>query len=89
MCFVYPAADGVIDTIQWEGFREGVDDVRYLSTLLKAMGLSNRLDEIRTSPKAKLVQETRQWLEDLDPFADLDALREEMARRTAMLLEMN
>jgi cysteine-rich repeat protein len=32
--FTYPTINGVIDTIQWEGFREGVNDVRYLSTLL-------------------------------------------------------
>lgn len=32
--FAYPTVDGVIDTIQWEGWREGVDDVRYLTTLL-------------------------------------------------------
>jgi len=31
----YPTIDGVIPTIQWEGFREGIDDVRYLSTLIK------------------------------------------------------
>jgi hypothetical protein len=31
--FTYPTADGVIDTIAWEGFREAVDDVRYLTTL--------------------------------------------------------
>jgi hypothetical protein len=27
----------VIDTIQWEGFREGVDDVRYLTTLINLL----------------------------------------------------
>ncbi|MFA6809069.1 MAG: hypothetical protein WCR27_08755, partial [Eubacteriales bacterium] len=31
---VYPTIDGVIDTVQWEGYREGIDDVRYLTTLL-------------------------------------------------------
>jgi hypothetical protein len=31
--FAYPTSDGVVPTIQWEGFREGVDDVRYLTTL--------------------------------------------------------
>ena len=25
--------NGVIDTIAWEGYREGVDDVRYITTL--------------------------------------------------------
>ncbi len=33
--FTYPTVDGVIDTIAWEGFREGIDDVRYLTTLEK------------------------------------------------------
>lgn len=31
--FTYPTANGVIDTLAWEGFREGVDDVRYVTTL--------------------------------------------------------
>ncbi len=31
--FTYPTLDQPIDTVQWEGFREGVDDVRYLATL--------------------------------------------------------
>lgn len=34
-CFTYPVTDGVIGTVQWEGFREAVDDIRYLSTLIK------------------------------------------------------
>lgn len=29
----YPTVDGVIDTLQFEGLREGIDDVRYLTTL--------------------------------------------------------
>jgi hypothetical protein len=33
--FAYPTSDGVIDTIQWEGWREGVDDTRYLASLIK------------------------------------------------------
>jgi hypothetical protein len=36
--FVYPTSDGVIDTIAWEGFREAVDDVRYLTTLKNRIG---------------------------------------------------
>jgi hypothetical protein len=39
--YAYPTSDGVIDTIAWEGFREGVDDVRYLTTLAKTSGVSN------------------------------------------------
>ena len=33
----YPTVDGVVDTIAWEGYREGVDDVRYVTTLHKAV----------------------------------------------------
>jgi hypothetical protein len=33
--FTYPTSNGVIDTIEWEGFREGVDDTRYAATLIK------------------------------------------------------
>jgi hypothetical protein len=31
--FVYPTANGMIDTVQWEGMREAVDDLKYLATL--------------------------------------------------------
>jgi PKD repeat protein len=36
--FAYPTSNGVIDTIEWEGFREGVDDTRYLASLKKIEG---------------------------------------------------
>jgi hypothetical protein len=36
--FAYPTSNGVIDTIQWEGWREGVDDTRYVATLIKKEG---------------------------------------------------
>lgn len=32
--FAYPTTDGVIDTIQWESYREAVDDLRYLQTFI-------------------------------------------------------
>jgi hypothetical protein len=32
-CLTYPTADGVIDTLAWEGFREAINDVRYIATL--------------------------------------------------------
>jgi PKD repeat protein len=36
--FAYPTTNGVIDTIEWEGFREGVDDTRFAATLKKKEG---------------------------------------------------
>ena len=35
---VYGAADGVLDTLAWEGIREGLDDIRY-ATLCKQLAL--------------------------------------------------
>ena len=31
--YTYPGLNGPIPTIQWEGVREGIDDLRYLQTL--------------------------------------------------------
>ncbi len=38
--YAYPTSNGVIDTVQWEGFRAAINDVRYLTTLAKANGPS-------------------------------------------------
>jgi len=45
--FVYATSDGVIDTIAWEGFREAVDDVRYLTTL------KNLIEKVRPKCSAQ------------------------------------
>jgi hypothetical protein len=73
--FAYPTVDGVVDTIQWEGFREGVDDVRYLTTLLKAIEKAKQ-----DQRKAKAVKEAEAWLTKVNPDGDLQALRWQMAR---------
>ena len=46
--FTYPTSVGVIDTIAWEGFREAVDDVRYLRTLEKM------IENLDNNPKCGL-----------------------------------
>jgi len=65
--FAYPTSNGVIDTIQWEGFREGVDDTRYVASLIKkegsntsaktivSAGLSN--NENMTSIRKKVIEQ--------------------------------
>ncbi len=71
----YPALGRPIDTRQWEGWREGVDDVRYLSTLLAAV------DDAASQPDlANEVSETRRWLDSITGDEDLDALRAGMVR---------
>lgn len=37
LMLTYPVKDGVLDTLQWEACREGVNDVRYLTTMYAAM----------------------------------------------------
>ncbi len=71
--FVYPTINGVIDTLAWEGFREGVDDVRYLATLLKAIKEAEA-----TGKNPESVSKAREWVNNLDPTGDLDKLRAEM-----------
>jgi len=41
--FVYPAKNGIINTLQWEGYREGVYDFRYISTLLLIVEKADQL----------------------------------------------
>lgn len=45
LVFTYPTSSGVIDTVQWEGFREGVDDTRYLKLLLDLINANNEVPE--------------------------------------------
>jgi len=60
----YPTIDGVVDTLQWEGFSEGTWDMRYLS-LLKKLDPSNPFfDRIQRE----------------EYVVDLDSVRDECAR---------
>lgn len=73
---VYPGIDRPIDTLEWEGFREGIDDVRY-ATLLKQTA-----NEVIATGKIENIYQGRlalQWLVMLDAKqCDLNAARIEM-----------
>jgi len=78
---VYRTDGGVLDSLGWEGFREGVDDVRYLTTLLATLGNAsgNHAGE-------GLIAESYGWLDKIDVAGgDLDTIRREMARRIIAL----
>ena len=80
--FVLRGPQGPLDTLSWEGYREGYDDARYLATL------QNAIARAKTAGKhARLVAETDQWLDNITVDADLDAWRREMARRIELLLK--
>jgi hypothetical protein len=81
--FAYPTIDGVIDTIQWEGWREGVDDVRYLTTLIEL------IEEAKVSG-SKDTSSAESWLNNLKNSnlmtEDLDAIRSQMINYILYLL---
>ncbi len=80
--FVLRGPRGVLDTLAWEGYREGYDDARYLATLKDAIA------QAKTAGRhAPLIAETQRWLDSLPTDVDLDEWRLEMARRTEKLLE--
>ncbi|MBV9848455.1 MAG: hypothetical protein JO250_02090 [Armatimonadetes bacterium] len=83
----YPARDGVIDTLRWEAAREGVTDVRYLTTLY---------DNVRQCKDAKIAKPFTDKAEayvksflDKSPLAltdsDLDTARAQVARYALLL----
>ena len=78
MVFAYGCYSGVIDTLQWEGFREGVDDIRYATALVKLAR------EAAKSPKTELRyagNKALQYLASIRSDSDgLDACRVEMIR---------
>ena len=72
--FAYPTVNGVVDTVQWEGWREGVNDIRYLSTLIEAIeqGKADGTDTYTAEA----------WLDELKTSnlttGNLDTIRSEM-----------
>lgn len=73
---VYPTADGVVDTIAWEGFREGIDDIRYATKLKQVAREAIQSGDIKAVYAAR---KALMWLELLDAkTADLRAVRLEM-----------
>jgi hypothetical protein len=74
--FVYPTVDGVIDTIQWEGYREGIDDLRYLGTLRQAIAGAQQTGGRAAAEAAR----AQAFLDKLDVTGDLYAVRDQMVR---------
>ena len=47
MVYAYGTYDGVIDTIAWEGFREGIDDIRYATLLLSLARKAQAAEDLK------------------------------------------
>ena len=72
--FSYPTVDGVLPTLAIEGYREGINDIRY-GTLLKTLIEANARAE---GPKAETAGRAAEWLRQLDTDRDLETIRMEM-----------
>lgn len=85
LMLVYPQDGRVLDTIEWEGLREGLDDIRY-ATLLRQLGeKANKSADVDTvyAGRAALT-----WIAQVDcEHSSLEYLRYEMVRRILGLRE--
>ena len=86
MMLVYGSGDGCIDTLAWEGFREGLDDIRY-ATLLKSLAEKLAADERAAARYASRL--ALKLLADADgDDEDLQTLRLEMIEWIERLLKV-
>jgi len=83
---VYPTQTDVIDTIAWEGFREGIDDIRYATKLkMLAEEALDSGDPARVAAANKALD----WLEETDERkVSADWLRSEMIYHILKLLDL-
>lgn len=83
MVLAYPISDGLVDTLAWEGFRAGIDDIRYatkLRQLADASIASGDLDRVEAGRKV------RQWFAMIDGHTvDLNQMRMEMIEKISEL----
>jgi len=93
MGMVYPGDRGVVGTIGWEGYREGIDDLRYVGTLaaqlLKAKelklaeGLRTRAKQLGDAGKPEEAERLLDWVRLL---SEADALLESPVKAAEMRL---
>lgn len=71
----YPTINGIIPTIQWEGWREGVNDVRYFSTLL------NNINQYELNSREKEMDEINKIIQNVDESTNLYGIRREIINK--------
>ncbi|MGZ9584235.1 hypothetical protein [Paenibacillus marinisediminis] len=84
--FVYPTRTDIIDTIAWEGFREGIDDIRY-ATKLKQVAQ----DALASGDAARIAAATKAltWLDETDERStNSDLIRYEMIQHIMKMLNL-
>jgi len=85
MVYAYGISTGVIDTLAWEGFREGLDDIRYGTLLLSLARKAVASGDVATRRKG---EKALMLFAGLDRArADLNEVRMEMIRHIQILKE--
>ena len=86
----YPTIDGVIDTIAWEGYREGVDDVRYVTTLEKAIEKAKNSNDEKLKRAAAAAEHYLRGLKTENEIeeGDLDRIRKQMIEHILALRDL-
>jgi hypothetical protein len=86
MVLAYMTRKGLVDTLAWEGFREGVDDMRYATKLLQ---LAKAAIESGNTERMLEGRKVRQYMALLDGSTmDLNATRAEMINYILKLSSM-
>lgn len=81
--FTYPTSTGVISTIAWEGFREGVDDVRYINVLEALVDKGKLSDDLKRRDMANDASRFLSLLKDYT--GDLDSMRRQLVQYSVQL----
>ena len=79
--YTYPTVNGVIDTIAWEGYREGVDDVRYITTLIQAIEEAKNTDNVEILAAVAAAEKYLAKLKQDVENRNLDIVRLEIINR--------
>jgi len=86
--FTYPTVDGMIDTIAWEGYREGVDDVRYVTTLMREVEANKGSDNIDLNEAAIAAEQYLLKLKQNVENCNLDIMRLEVINHILNIIEL-
>jgi hypothetical protein len=86
MVLAYPISDGLVDTLEWDGFRSGIDDIRYATKLRQ---LANAAIESGDLDRVEAGRKVRQWFAMMDGNAvDLNQTRMEMIEKIEDLMRL-
>lgn len=71
--FALSTSNGLVGTVAWEGFAAGVNDVRYVTALIREIKKAKR------AGRRKAAREAQQLLDGINPAHDLDRTRRRIA----------